>query len=183
MDLFIKTQHDSRNKQLPLEVYESVVRSLHGDTKTLFLGSIATCSAAVVAWYHTNNFALLICACLVITVAISRAIMIHRFNKKAQGELTLDMLSSGELNYRYQSAAYVGSLGLLCLVSLATTTQTIVHLIVISATLANVAGISGRNFASEKVINLQTFAVTIKWTIVCVVVAKETKHNKPNEPT
>ena len=161
MDLFIKTQQDSRNKQLPLEVYESVVRSLHGDTKTLFLGSIATCSAAFVAWYRTNNLALLICACLVILVAISRTIIIHRFNIKARGELTLDMLRKGELHYRYQSAAYVGSLGILCLVSLATTTQAIVHLIVISATLANVAGISGRNFASEKVINLQTFAVTV----------------------
>lgn len=151
-------------KTLPLEVYEKVVQSLHGDTRTLIFGKIATSTAAFVAWFRADNPVMLATALLLIAIAALRFLHIQNFNRKSSDELTHAVLIKSEKRYRYLSGAYVGSLGLLCFVSMALSSDHLVHLIVISATLANVAGISGRNFASGKVILWQTMGVTIPLT-------------------
>lgn len=159
----------TKGKSLPLEVYEKVVQSLHGDTRTLIFGKIATSCAALVAWYRADNLPILLAACLLVMIAILRFVHVYRFNRKPASELTHASLISSEKHYRYLSGAYVGSLGVLCFVSMGSTQDSLTHLIVISATLANVAGISGRNFASGKVILWQTMAVTIPLTSGLVI--------------
>lgn len=152
---------DSRRSALPLEVYDSVVRSLHGDVRTLIWGKIATACAALVTWYRSEQTALLYCSILIVTLAVLRSILIVRFKKNEDVRLTHAELKSAEFKYRVMSGAYVASLGILCFFSLAVTNDDLVHLIAISATLANVAGISGRNFASRKVIDAQAMGVTL----------------------
>ncbi len=159
----------SKGKSLPLEVYEKVVQSLHGDTRTLIFGKIATSIAAFVAWYRADNPLILATAILLIIFAVLRFWHIHSFNRKSGDALSHSELIKGEKRYRYLSGAYVGCLGLLCFVSLAVSQDALVHLIVISATLANVAGISGRNFASGKVVLWQTMGVTIPLTAGLII--------------
>ncbi len=151
----------SDGKPLPIEVYSNVVKSLHGDTRTLFFGKAATISAALVACYLAGNYFVYGVSCFLLVIGIFRLVHIARFNKGSVDELNHADLLSVETQYRTLSGLYVGSLGALCFACLATSSDAILHLVVISATLANVAGISGRNFASRKVVQYQTIAVTI----------------------
>lgn len=156
-----ETSRFSDGKPLPLEVYSNVVKSLHGDTRTLVFGKAATISAAVVACFLDGNIFILGISCFLAVIAIFRLFHVARFNKRDDAELNHANLLSAELQYRTLSGLYVGSMGALCFICLATSNNAILHLIVISATLANVAGISGRNFASRKVVQYQMIAVTL----------------------
>ena len=156
-----KYNDDPRLKSLPLEVYDTVVRSLHGDSRTLFAGKFATIFAGFIAWYKSGETALFFCFCALIVLAATRAAHILMFNRNKDASLSYEDLKQAEFRYRILSGAYVTMLGVICFVSLAVTNDAVIHLIVISATLANVAGISGRNFASLKVVNLQAMGVTI----------------------
>jgi diguanylate cyclase (GGDEF)-like protein len=164
MTIFTKIADDPRSKLLPMEVYESVVRSLHGDARTLVLGKIATCSAALVTFYKSDQWSLFVCSLAIVMIGTLRTLVIFRFNRTAKEKPGVANLKKAERNYRYLSSAYVGMLGIWCFVSLGVTNDDVVHLIAVTTTLANVAGISGRNFASERVINSQTLAVTIPLT-------------------
>ncbi|MGB7335512.1 MAG: EAL domain-containing protein [Salaquimonas sp.] len=146
---------------LPLEVYSNVVKSLHGDTRTLIFGKIATASAALVACYLGNNIYINIVACFLIIIAVFRFLHVAKFNSRHVEELNHANLLAVEKQYRALSGLYVTSMGLLCFACLGTSDDAMLHLIVISATLANVAGISGRNFASRRVVKYQTIGVTI----------------------
>jgi diguanylate cyclase (GGDEF)-like protein len=165
MTVFSKLTEDPRSKLLPLEVYDSVVRSLHGDARTLFLGNIATSSAALISWYKSGQWTLFVCSMIIVLIASLRTVTVFSFNKNADKKLDARALKKAEWKYRIMSSAYVGSLGIWCFVSLGVSSDEVVHLIAITTTLANVAGISGRNFASERVINSQTIAVTLPLTI------------------
>ena len=156
---------ESRRKALPLEVYDSVVRSLFGDVRTLVWGKIATAVAALVTWHRSDQVALLYCSILIVSLAVLRTLLIIHFHQNSKGQLTHVELKKAEFRYRTLSGAYVTSLGILCFFSLAVTSDDLVHLIAISATLANVAGISGRNFASSKVVDAQALGVTIPLTL------------------
>lgn len=160
---------DPYGSALPLEVYDTVVRSLHGDTRTLFWGKIATCSAAFVSWYRSDQSVLLFAGIVIGLIAIIRVMAIAWFNMKARKTLSHKELKAAEFRYRVLSGLYVTSLGVLCFLAMAVTSDSMTHLIVISATLANVAGISGRNFASRKVIDAQALGVTIPLTLGLVL--------------
>jgi len=164
MTIFTKIADDPRSKLLPLEVYDSVVRSLHGDARTLLLGKLATGAAALVTWYKSDQWSLLICSLAILLIGTLRTQVIFSFNKNSGKKLDAAALKRAERNYRLLSSGYVGTLGIWCFVSLGVSSDDVVHLIAITTTLANVAGISGRNFASERVINSQTLAVTIPLT-------------------
>ncbi len=147
------------DNKLPIEVYDKLVRSLYGDTRTLIFGKLASVAAALVTWYRADEPFVLLATLGVFVLAVVRYIHIRRFNIKARGQLNHFDLIQSEKTYRILSGGYVATLGMLCFAALATSSDSMVHLIAISATLANVAGISGRNFASRKVILWQTVAV------------------------
>lgn len=148
-------------KPLPIEVYSNVVKSLHGDTRTLIFGKAATAAAAIVVTYLGNNLFIFASATFLIAVSILRLLHVSKFNRHSVNKLNHAQLLEIERRYRILSGMYVGSLGVLCFACLATSSDSLLHLIVISATLANVAGISGRNFASRKVVRYQTIGVTV----------------------
>ncbi|MCB1385482.1 MAG: EAL domain-containing protein [Nitratireductor sp.] len=156
-----KYQKDSRLGSLPLEVYDTIVRSLHGDSRTLIAGKFATFIAGLLAAYKVGQPALYLTVTVLMLVGIARALHIMRFNRLAEQSLNYIELKQAELRYRIYSGGYVGMLGVMCFISLATTNDQIAHLILISATLANVAGITGRNFASLSVVHVQAIGVTI----------------------
>lgn len=161
MEIFSKQTHDPRSNALPLEVYDSVVRSLHGDRKALFVGKLATWISVFLVCYRTENLLLNFCALLLVLVGGLRVIAILRFQRKAEGKLDLAALKAGEKSYRFWASAYVALLGMFCFFSLAVTSDDTIHLMVIATTLAYVIGIAGRNFASAKVVNAQVIAVSI----------------------
>ncbi len=171
LDLLQRTdpEEDPRGAALPLEVYDTVVRSLHGDTRTLIWGKLATCVAAFVCWYRSDQTILLLAGIVIAAIALVRIAAIASFNRKSAGTLSHRDLKVAEFRYRILSGLYVTSLGVLCFLSLAVTSDSMTHMIILSATLANVAGISGRNFASRKVVDAQALGVTIPLTLGLVL--------------
>src|SRR5680860_469595 len=159
-----KNESDAVEKQfnlLPLEVYDSVIRSLYGDQNTLFINTLATWVAVIVVWFRTGSAELLVCAGVIIIVGLFRIASLVNFKKMAKQQLDVQTLQSRETIYQGWGGLYVGLLGLTCFVSLAVTSDGTAHLILIAVTLAHTMGIAGHNFASAKVIKTQVLAVGV----------------------
>lgn len=152
---------DEPGKDLPLEVYNSVVRSLHGDSRVLFVGKCATWLSIFAVWYRTGSPEIMVVGITTVLVGVLRIFSVRNFLKKAHNELDLRTLEKCEATYLRWAALYVFLLGLVCFVGMAVTSDNIVHLITVSTTLAYIIGIAGRNFASAKVVNVQVAAVSV----------------------
>lgn len=152
---------DEPEKDLPLEVYNSVVRSLHGDSRALFVGKFATWLAILAVWYRTGSTEIMIVGILTVIIGLFRIASVKKFLSLAEDELDLKALEKREKIYLYWAATYVFLLGAVCFVGMAVTSDDVVHLITVSSTLAYIIGIAGRNFASAKVVNVQVAAVSV----------------------
>lgn len=160
MDSIFSSNRQRTNSALPLEVYDSVVRSLHGDKRALFTGMLATWISVFLVWNRTRSDVILIAGIVLVVAGILRALSILRFQKIAEGKLTLPQLRTAEARYRIWSGLYVGIMGMICFIAMAVTSDDTVHLMMISTTLAYIIGIAGRNFASARVVNVQVMAVS-----------------------
>ncbi|MFK7903381.1 MAG: putative bifunctional diguanylate cyclase/phosphodiesterase [Nitratireductor sp.] len=144
-----------KNKDLPLEVFKSVLHSLHGDTRALFVGKVAAWIAFSIAAYISQSNAIWVATGLTVAVGIVRVLSIKSFNKISDEDLDHAILDYRQKVYTFWAGLYVSLLGAVCFLGLANSTDGVVHLIIISATLASIARISGRNFASSKVVDIQ----------------------------
>ncbi|MCB1440055.1 MAG: EAL domain-containing protein [Nitratireductor sp.] len=148
---------------LPLEIYDSVVRSLYGDVPTFVVGKAASCLAMFLIAYQTGSFAIWLLAASLSLVGVLRLISVVRFKTLASKHEVLDYnsLKSAEFTYLIWAATYVTIMGCICLVSMMVSENDTSHMVAITATLANVMAISGRNFASPRVVNWQTVGVSV----------------------
>jgi diguanylate cyclase (GGDEF)-like protein len=148
---------------LPLEIYDSVVRSLYGDVPTFVVGKAASCLAMFLIAYQTGSFAIWLLAASLSLVGVLRLVSVVRFKTLASRHQVLDYnsLKRAELNYLVWAATYVTIMGCICLVSMMVSENDTSHMVAITATLANVMAISGRNFASPRVVSWQTVGVSV----------------------
>lgn len=160
-DKLAKEKPRKKHKELPLEVYDSVVKSFHGDTKALFIGKLTTWLAIAAVWHKTGSEQYLWMLGALIAVGMIRIATVKRFWKKAENELSRKDLLFYENTYCAWSSLYIAMLGISCVISMATTKDATTHLILFCTVLAYIIGISGRNFASAKIVNAQVIAVCI----------------------
>lgn len=145
-----------RQEQLPpTEIYISLVDSLFSDPRSLFIGSIGASGTAFITAWKTGEPWLFFCALAMALVACARALDMRAFAGHRASLTTIEAASRWEIRYVAGAAAYVALLGAWCLISFAKTSDEFVHLLSFSATLAYLIGISGRNFASSRLVTAQ----------------------------
>lgn len=144
------------NEQLPLLVYESVVRSLYKDQRTLLVGTLSMVVAPLILYTRTADPAQLYFAVLLLFFGALRLIDGMMFHRAQANPLTNAEVRHWELRYATLGALYVGALGMWCFVGFATSSDEFVHQMSVIITLSYLIGILGRNFSSAKVVLSQT---------------------------
>lgn len=172
-----------RDLDMPADVYASLVDSLFGEARSMFIGSAAASIGALVTAIKTGEPALYLCTLAIVTVAILRILDMRAYARRPPGERSAQEVRRWELRYAFGASVYVGLLGIFCLVAFLWTDDSVVHLISFGTVTAYLIGVSGRNFASNTLIVSQilcagvplVFALAWRggyhWAVVFLVVA------------
>src|SRR5687768_15327616 len=155
MRLWQRSTPSRQLKAPPTEIYISLVDSLFSDARSLFIGSIAASGTAFVSAWKTGEPLLYVCALAMALVACARAADMRAYAKRRSSITSVEAAARWETRYVVGAAAYVALLGAWCMISFARTSDDFVHLLSFSATLAYLIGISGRNFASSRLVTAQ----------------------------
>ena len=148
-----KSEHSGK---LPEPVYESVVRSLYGEQRTLAVGIITMVLPPLLLYWRSGDWAQLLIMIALGLIGLLRIIDSTMFWRAARETLSEGKIRYWENRYAVLGALYVGVLGAWCLTGFARTSDDFVHLMSISVTISYLVGIIGRNFSSEKVVLSQT---------------------------
>ena len=146
-------------RDLPREIYVSLVDSLYSDSLSLFTGSIAAAAAAFITAWHTGETALFVCAFGLAFVTCVRAADMRCYARNRRSNMKAVEARTWEIRYVAGSACYVALLGVWSMLSLALTTDPFAHLLAVAITIAYMVGISGRNFGFDHLVILQIFCV------------------------
>ena len=162
MNLRRRLKKDNPDKILPLEIYRSVVESLYADQMAIFVGAFSTLFAASILYFRTGEIIHLGFSFLICLVGIKRVWDV-RVLKADWGKIqnSREKLKSWENFYLAWGSLNVACLGFWSFYVSIFSSDDFALLMTISLTLANLVGISGRNFASERVVNSQLFCVAV----------------------
>jgi diguanylate cyclase (GGDEF)-like protein len=154
----------------PAEIYISLVDSLFEDFRSLFVGSIAASVTALITAWKTGEFALYLCSLGIAIVACLRALDVRAFNEQRAQLTTVADARRWEARYVVGAAAHVALLGIWCLLAFVKTNDPFVQIFSFSLTLAYMIGISGRNFASSRLVNAQIICAGVPMTLALAMV-------------
>lgn len=162
MNFHRRTDRIDSEHNLPLGIYSSVVRSLFADQAALIVGAVSTFVAAAILYARTADEIHIGFAIALSLVAAKRVGDVKKFNQiESEIALSRKKLEQWELRYLFWGSAYVGLLGFWCFAASARSNDDFVLLMTISITLANLIGITGRNFGSDIVVTAQLISAGI----------------------
>lgn len=153
--IFVDAKIDP-DSELPEPIYDSVVRSLYDDQKTLLVGSLTITLAPLILFVRTGETVQLFFALLLAVLGGLRLLDGWLYHRAALEPLHGRAIRHWEMRYASLGAAYVGILGMWCLVSMAVTSDEFARLTAIVITISYLVGAIGRNFSSEIVVLSQT---------------------------
>lgn len=156
MDLGQNHKRFVDDKKLPEPVYELVVRSLYGDLKTLFVGTLSMVVAPLILYHRTGDPVQLWFSLVLGILGGLRLLDGFFFKKELASAERLARPYYWELRYAILGAAYVGALGTWCLAGFVTSSDPFVQEMGVIVTISYIIGILGRNFSSSKVVLSQT---------------------------
>ncbi len=150
------------HRDVPIDVYTSLVDSLYSEGTTLFFGSIAISVATFISAWKINEPALYALAALVIGVAVLRVWDMRNYHRA--GVRTLAAIRHWELRYVIGASVTVLLLGLWCLSAFTLTDDPFVRVFSMSITIAYLIGITGRNFGSVQLVLVQILCACVPIT-------------------
>src|SRR5437667_4837177 len=91
--------HPRQGRQLPPELYTSLVASLYGDPRTLLVGAAGSIGAALVTAWKSAEPLILVCALALAAVACARAIDMWAFARRHRPAATMPQIRRWEMRY------------------------------------------------------------------------------------
>ena len=162
MEFRSKLSNIEQSKDLPLEVYASVVKSLYADRAALFVGAFSTFVAAAILYARTSDIIHLLFAIALCVVSAVRILDVKKYIHKSKTiEKSRRKLKIWEHRYLVLGSVHVGLLGFWCFMVSARSNDDFVLLMTVSIMLANLIGITGRNFGSDIVVSAQLISAGI----------------------
>ena len=158
MKSVLHEDEDISNTQLPLSIYDSVVRTLFKNQGSMAIGLATMVIAPLILFVKTHDYSQIIFAILFFFFGLVRLSVAHRFSHRAKGHFSRDELELWEKRYGIAGSLYVGAGGLWVVYGFAYSQDQFVHLLSISLLLCYLVGIIGRNFSSDKVVWQQVVA-------------------------
>jgi diguanylate cyclase (GGDEF)-like protein len=149
------TAQRNQKQDFPVEVYISMVDSLFAEVTAFLLGTLVAFVAAAYASSVSPEPVLAICALLLGVVGIARAVHIMSY-RHFRGEVqTFEAARQWERAYTIGANLHVFLLGLWCFASFYLSSSTVAQLFSLSLVLAHMVGVTGRNFANERFVDMQ----------------------------
>ncbi|HXL84000.1 MAG TPA: EAL domain-containing protein [Casimicrobiaceae bacterium] len=129
-----------------------MVDSLYSDARTLFVGSIAVVSVALIVAGMSGGMILWVCALALAILGSVRAWDVRDYARNRQNIITVQAAKKWVIRYGVGAAAFYALLGVWVFVAFATSSDSYVLLFSLCAAVAYMVGISGRNFASNNLV-------------------------------
>src|SRR5262249_732290 len=108
-----------QDRDLPPEIYTSLVASLYGDPLTLLVGGLGSRPGALITAWKGGGPLLLLCALAIAAVACARAADVGAFARRQPGATSVAAVRHWELRYVLGASVYVALLGVWCLLTFA----------------------------------------------------------------
>ncbi|MBP0441385.1 putative bifunctional diguanylate cyclase/phosphodiesterase [Tianweitania sediminis] len=153
------------SEQLPREIYISFVSALYGELRSLIIGSVAATGAALLIAWKTGNPYLYASVALILAVATYRAIEVRRYRRSDPSSWTQDDARDWEAHYVIAAAAYVALLSTFCMMTFLLTDDAFSQMLSLSMVIAYHIGVSGRNYAHDKLIDAQILCSAVPLAI------------------
>lgn len=146
----------SNTKDVPAEIYISLVDSLYREAATLLIGSAAVSLAVFLTAWKVNDPWQAACGGAMLLVAAVRAIHMRRYDRQRPG-MTLETAKAWERWYVVGSALFLFLLGVWCFLCFAFHDDTFARVASLAANISYTIGIAGRNFGSSRSVAVQIF--------------------------
>jgi diguanylate cyclase (GGDEF)-like protein len=146
---------DAERREFPVEIYISMVDSLYADVRTFILGGMTAFAAALYAAYVSPERVLDYCALVLGIVTIVRTLHIMSYRRARTDVVTYEAARRWERAYTIGANVNVFLLGAWCFCSFAFSSSAVAQLFSVSLVLANMVGVTGRNFANARFVDMQ----------------------------
>jgi diguanylate cyclase (GGDEF)-like protein len=154
---------------IPTDVYLSFVSSLFGNRKTLFTGMVVHILSYIIVYLSTGaTFYLGLCV-LFAAIFAYRLFSFWRFDLVDKRSFTRADIASWETQYVVGAAGTAGVLGIGTGYATLIVQDPLAEFICIAVTMASMVSIVGRNYGSQKAIDLQTTACCLPIIIACLM--------------
>jgi len=148
-------------KELPLSIYDSVVRTLFSDQLTLILGMSILTVAPISLFWKTSDVGQLVFAVLFLALGMIRIVVTRRFQANTDQHMGRKKLQQWEHRYAMAGTAYMAALGAWFFYGFARSSDEFVHMLTLALLLCFLVGTMGRNFSSDKVVWQQVLATGV----------------------
>ncbi len=144
---------------VPAEIYLAQVDSMFQEGRTLLVGYVTVVGSMLLTFWRAGDVALVGTAVLFTAIAALRAVGMRAYVRAKHNIKTVEAARRWENWYGIGAASSLATLGMWCFLTLARLDDGYAQLVSFSITIAYVIGITGRNFASGRLVNIQIASV------------------------
>lgn len=155
----IPTTKPAPRPAIPTEIYIAQVDSLYQEGRTLLVGYITVVGSILLTYWRSDDVTLPAVALLFTAITAIRAIGMRAYARVRSDIKTEAAARRWEMWYGVGAASSLATLGAWCFLTLARLDDGYAQLVSFSITIAYVIGITGRNFGSSRLVNIQILSV------------------------
>lgn len=142
-------------RELPVEVYVSMVDALYEDVRSLLLGVLAALAGTVYVAVVTGNPILIGFPFAIVLIAAGRVLRMRAYRRERRDVRSAEQARRWEREYTIGANLLVFTIGLWCLACFVLTTLPSAHLFCVAVALSYMVGVGGRNFANGPFVDNQ----------------------------
>lgn len=151
----------SARKTIPALDYVSLIRSVYGDRRALLAGACASAGAAAMSGLKADAPILYVVAVVILLVGLLRFANMRAFWKADIGPEDARAAEHWETRALWGGAAVALAHGAWCLVAILFVSDPFAELAACTLSIASTVGMVARNFALDRLITIQTVALSI----------------------
>ncbi len=152
---------DTSQRELPFEIYVSMVDALYEDLRSFLSGLAAALAGMLYAAYLTGNPLLWAFPVVIVLVGAARGARMVRYKKIRPSLDTYDEARGWEREYTIGANLFVFTIGLWCFATFRLTDNMAAHLFCVAVALSYMVGIMGRNFANGRFVDNQILLMCV----------------------
>ncbi|MBY0362734.1 MAG: EAL domain-containing protein [Phreatobacter sp.] len=142
-------------RELPVEVYVSMVDSLYEDVRSLLLGVVAALAGTIYTAHLTGHPLLIAFPFAIVLIGFVRTLRMVAYRRVRADVLTYEQALRWEREYTIGANLLVFTIGLWCFATFNLTQSMAAHLFCVSVALSYMVGVTGRNFANGPFVDNQ----------------------------
>jgi len=141
---------------VPTDVYLSFISSLFGNRQTLFTGMVVHIVVYLTVYAKTGSVFYLYLTAVFVAVCVYRIYWFMQFDRAEKVNLDYQQIAVWERIYLYGGVSTTTILGIGSGYAIYMLQDPFAELVCIAVTMASMVSVVGRNFGSQKAVNLQT---------------------------